>query len=81
MRSLYLLRPHGTASLDGEQLVVTSDEQELDRMSLPLLDQILVIGHMQLTTQLIRACLRRGIPIAYRTSSEGGIARQEHRPR
>jgi CRISPR-associated protein Cas1 len=69
MRSLYLLRPHGTASLDGEQLVVTSDEQELDRMSLPLLDQILVIGHMQLTTQLIRACLRRGIPIAYLSKS------------
>ena len=69
MRSLYLLRPHGTASLDGEQLVVTSDEQELDRMSLPLLDQILMIGHMQLTTQLIRACLRRGIPIAYLSKS------------
>lgn len=34
------------------------------RMGLPLLDQILVMGQMQLTTQLIRACLRRGIPIA-----------------
>ena len=69
MRTLYLLRPHGTASIDGEQLVVRSDEQELDRMGLPLLDQILVMGKMQLTTQLIRACLRRGIPIAYLSSS------------
>jgi CRISPR-associated protein Cas1 len=69
MRSLYLLRPHGTAALDGEQLVVRSEEEELDRMSLPLLDQILVIGHMQLTTQLIRAYLRRGIPIAYLSKS------------
>ena len=34
MRTLYLLRPHGTASIDGEQLVVRSDEQELDRMGL-----------------------------------------------
>lgn len=65
MRTLYLLRPHGTAALDGEQLVVRSEEQELDRMALPLLDQILVLGKMQLTTQLVRACLRRGIPIAY----------------
>lgn len=65
MRTLYLLRPHGTATLDGEQLVVRSEEQELDRMALPLLDQILVLGKMQLTTQLVRACLRRGIPIAY----------------
>jgi CRISPR-associated protein Cas1 len=46
-----------------------SDEQELDRMGLSLLDQILVVGQMQLTTQLIRACLRRGIPIAYLSSS------------
>ncbi|WP_181279967.1 CRISPR-associated endonuclease Cas1 [Aphanothece minutissima] len=68
MRTLYLLRPHGTAGIDGEQLVVSSGEQELDRMALPLLDQILVMGHLQLTTQLIRACLRRGIPIAYLTS-------------
>ena len=53
MRTLYLLRPHGTASLDGEQLVVSSGDEELDRMALPLLDQILVLGTMQLTTQLI----------------------------
>lgn len=65
MRSLYLLRPHGTASLDGEQLVVSSGGTELERTPLPLLDQILVVGTMQLSTQLIRACLRRGIPIAY----------------
>ena len=51
MRSLYLLRSHGTAGIEGEQLVVRSDEQELDRMGLPLLDQILVVGQMQLTTQ------------------------------
>ena len=69
MRTLYLLRPHGTAGIEGEQLVVHSEGQELDRMGLPLLDQILVIGQMQLTTQLIRACLRRGIPIAYLSSS------------
>lgn len=68
MRTLYLLRPHGTAGIDGEQLVVSSGERELDRMALPLLDQILVMGHLQLTTQLIRACLQRGIPIAYLTS-------------
>ena len=46
MRTLYLLRPHGTAGIEGEQLVVHSDGQELDRMDLPLLDQILVIGQI-----------------------------------
>jgi len=44
-------------------------------MGLPLLDQILVMGQMQLTTQLIRACLRRGIPIAYLSSSGHCIGR------
>jgi CRISPR-associated protein Cas1 len=34
-------------------------------LALPLLDQIMVLGKMQLTTPLVRACLKRGIPIAY----------------
>jgi CRISPR-associated protein Cas1 len=67
MRTLYLLRSHGTAALDGEQLVVRHDAQELERTPLPQLDQILVMGQLQLTTPLIRACLGRGIPIAYLT--------------
>jgi CRISPR-associated protein Cas1 len=37
----------------------------LDEVQLPLLEQILVFGKSQLTTQLIRACLWREIPIAY----------------
>ena len=65
MRSLYLLRTHGSAGIDGEQLVVRCRGQELERVRLPLLDQILVMGNVQLSTPLIRACLQRGIPIAY----------------
>ena len=80
MRSLYLLRPHGTAGIEGEQLVVRSEEHELDRMGLPLLDQILVVGKMQLTTQLVRACLRRGIPIAYLSSSGHCLGRLQPMP-
>jgi CRISPR-associated protein Cas1 len=57
MRTLYLLRSHGTAALDGEQLVVRSDDQELDRTPLPQLDQILVMGQQELSTPLIHACL------------------------
>ena len=34
-------------------------------MQLPLLEQILVFGKSQITTQVIRACLWRDIPIAY----------------
>ncbi|MEB3259395.1 MAG: CRISPR-associated endonuclease Cas1 [Cyanobacteriota bacterium] len=64
MRTLHLLRSNGTAALEGEQLVVRTDDQEFDRAPLPRLEQILVMGQLQLTTPLIRACLGRGIPIA-----------------
>lgn len=65
MRSLYLLRPFGTAGLEGEQVVVSCGEEELERVPLPQLDQILVYGNLQLSTPLIRACLERQVSIAY----------------
>ncbi|MCT0224001.1 CRISPR-associated endonuclease Cas1 [Synechococcus sp. CS-1328] len=65
MRTLYLLRSHGTAGVEGEQVVVRCAGEELERIRLPMLDQILVMGNLQLTTPLIRACLTRGVVIAY----------------
>jgi CRISPR/Cas system-associated endonuclease Cas1 len=65
MRSLCLLRSYGTAGFEGEQLVVRCAGEEIERVRLPLLDQILVMGNLQISTPFIRACLRRGIPIAY----------------
>lgn len=69
MRTLYLLRSHGRASLSGELVVVHEGEEELQRVPLPLLDQILVMGNVQITTPLIEACLRRKVPIAFLTES------------
>lgn len=69
MRSLYLLRSHGQVSLDGEQVVVRCGEEELERVPLPQLDQILVHGNLQLTTPLIRACLERQVSITYFSQS------------
>lgn len=65
MRSVYLLRSHGTASLDGEQLVVRFQGDEIDRVGLPLVDQILVMGNVQLSTPLLRACLSRQVPVVF----------------
>jgi CRISPR-associated protein Cas1 len=65
MRSLYLLRTHGRVALEGEQVVVSCGEEELERVALPQLDQILVYGNWQLTTPLIRACLDRQVSIAF----------------
>ena len=65
MRTLYLLRSHGFATLDGEQVVVRCGDEEVERVALPQLDQILVHGNLQLSTQLIRACLERQVSIGY----------------
>jgi CRISPR-associated protein Cas1 len=65
MRTVYLLRSHGTASLDGEQLVVRCRGEEIERVGLPLVDQILVMGNLQLSTPLIRACLQRRVPVVF----------------
>lgn len=69
MRTVYLLRSHGTARLDGEQLVVRCRGEEIDRVGLPLVDQILVMGNVQLSTPLLRACLLRQIPIVLMSRS------------
>ena len=65
MRTVYLLRSYGMARLDGEQLVVQQRGEEIERVGLPLVDQILVMGNVQLSTPLIRACLVRQIPVVY----------------
>jgi CRISPR-associated protein Cas1 len=65
VRSLYLLSSHGQVGVDGEQVVVRREGEELQRLPLPQLDQILVHGNLQLSTALIRACLERQVGIAY----------------
>jgi CRISPR-associated protein Cas1 len=67
MRTVYLMRPFGTARLDGEQLVVRHREEEIERVGLPLVDQILVMGNVQLSTPLLRACLQRRIAVVFVT--------------
>jgi CRISPR-associated protein Cas1 len=69
MRTLYLLRSHGRASLNGEMVLVRQGKDEVERVPLPLLDQILVMGNVQLTPPLIRACLHRQVPIAFLSAS------------
>lgn len=65
MRTLYVSRQGCYLALRQEQVVVRQGETVLDTVQLPLLEQILIFGQSQVTTQLIRACLWRDIPIAY----------------
>lgn len=65
MRSLYLSQQGCYVSLRQEMLLIKQGTTVLETVQLPLLEQILVFGTAQLTTQTIRACLGRNIPIAF----------------
>jgi CRISPR-associated protein Cas1 len=65
MQMLYVSQQGCYLSLRQEQVVVRQGEQVLQTVQLPLVEQILIFGQSQVTTQLVRACLGRDIPIVY----------------
>jgi CRISPR-associated protein Cas1 len=65
MRSLYVSQQNCYVALRQETLIVKQGESVLGEVQLPLLEQILIFGKSQVSTQAIRACLWRDIPIAY----------------
>lgn len=65
MRTLYISQQGCYVSLQQETLLVKQKNTVLQSVQLPLLEQVLVFGQSQVTTQAIRACLWRDIPIAY----------------
>ena len=65
MRSLYISQQGCYVSLEQETLIVKQGKIIQGQVQLPHLEQILVFGKSQLTTQVIRTCLWRNIPIAY----------------
>lgn len=65
MRTVYVSQPGCYVSLHQEMLVIKKGESVLGEVQLPLLEQLLIFGQSQVTTQAIRTCLWRNIPIAY----------------
>lgn len=65
MPVLYVSQQGCWVSLVEESLLVKQQRMVLATVQLPLLEQVLVFGQSQLTTQAVRACLQRDIPIAY----------------
>jgi CRISP-associated protein Cas1 len=65
MRSLYISQQGCYLSLKQEQVIIKQGQTILEEVQIPLLEQILVFGQSQVTTQLIRACLWRNVPIVY----------------
>ena len=65
MKTLYVSQQGCYLALRQESLLVKHRDEILQSVQLPLLEQVLVFGKSQITTQAIRACLWRDIPIAY----------------
>lgn len=65
MRTLYVSQQGCYVSLQQETVLIKQGDTIHTQVQLPLLEQILVFGKSQLTTQLIRACLYQDVPIAY----------------
>ncbi|ACB49699.1 DUF48-containing protein [Crocosphaera subtropica ATCC 51142] len=65
MKTLYVSQQGCYVKLDQETLKVEKKRQLLAEIQLPLIEQVLIFGKSQMTTQAIRACLWRNIPIVY----------------
>lgn len=65
MKTLYVSQQGCYVGLRQECLEVRRKDEVLARVQLPLTEQVLIFGKSQVTTQAIRACLWRDIPIVY----------------
>lgn len=65
MRTLYVSQQGCYVALQQETLVVKQGKTIHAQVQLPLIEQILIFGKSQVTTQVIRTCIKRDIPIAY----------------
>jgi CRISP-associated protein Cas1 len=65
MQTLYVSQQGCYVCLDQEMLVVKQGDVVWGQVQLPLLEQVLIFGKSQVTSQAIRACLQRNIPIVY----------------
>jgi len=65
MNTLYLSAQGCYLCLEKDLLIVKKNNQVLNKVQLPLIEQVLIFGKSQITTQAIRACLWSNIPIVY----------------
>jgi CRISP-associated protein Cas1 len=65
MKSLYISQQNCYISLKKETLLIKKKDNILNTIQLPLIEQILIFGQSQITTQAIRSCLKYNIPILY----------------
>ncbi len=79
--TLYITAPEQYLSLDGENIVVSKERQEVARLPLHNIGGIVTFGHAGASPSLMGACARRGISISFLSRSGRFLARvvgEEH---
>lgn len=67
MRTLYLQQQGSVLSKEQERLIVSFDKEVITEIPILKVEQVIIFGNIQLTTQAMQACLIRGIPITFLT--------------
>lgn len=65
MSTLYISQQGCSVHLCREQFEVKLKDTIAQTVQIPLIEQVLVFGHSQITTQALRVCLTRQIPVLY----------------
>ncbi|EAW35190.1 CRISPR-associated endonuclease Cas1 [Lyngbya sp. PCC 8106] len=65
MLTLYVSQPGCSVYKAQETLQIKRNQTVEVEVQLPLVEQVLIFGKSQVTTQAIQACLKRNIPIGY----------------
>ena len=65
MSLLYVNEDGTLIGIDGNRLAVKYSDGLLRSVPIETVDSITILGQAQLTTQCIRTCLERGIPVAF----------------
>jgi len=70
LRTLYLMEHGYTLGKESQRLVVRTGQEEIQSIAAIKVDQIMVFGNAQITTQAMQFCLQEHIPI-YLLSAHG----------
>ncbi|MBI4687722.1 MAG: group II intron reverse transcriptase/maturase [Nitrospirae bacterium] len=69
LRTLYLLEQGAVLRKEDERFVITKDDRAIKEIPLIKVDQILIFGNIQITTQAMKFCLEEDVPIILLSSS------------
>ena len=81
LNTLYITSADKYLSLDGENVVVLSDKQEVGRVPLHNLDAIVTFGFTGASPALMGACAKRNVALSFLSQSGRFLARvsgEEH---